>query len=385
MKIVFSKEVLLEKLIPMMGTVSNKNTIPSIEGVLMETLGGESGNEVRLSTYDMNKGMRATVESLEIMEEGSYIINAQRLLQILRLLDQDEVTITVDERNNVTIESGESSFSLYAMRGNDFPNLPELSGEHGFSVSSPVLRRMIGKVIHSIADQDSRPMLCGAYFTVQSGRLEVVSCDSFTLSMCSIACEIADIGQESLQTLSFNIPGHALNELLRVLPDKEEQVQFYVARKHAILMFHDMIFFTRMIDGEYLDYQRIIPKNQTIFAHVDRARLLSALERANLVADEKIKGSGKSYVKLTFEGDQLTVASTSVNGKVSDTLTCRHEGEDLVIGFNCRYLINSVKAADSETLLLSLKSPTQSLTIEAETPSEEESFFYMILPVRMTD
>ena len=131
--------------------------------------------------------------------------------------------------------------------------------------------------------------------------------------------------------------------------------------------------------------QRIIPKNQTIFAHVDRARLLSALERANLVADEKIKGSGKSYVKLTFEGDQLTVASTSVNGKVSDTLTCRHEGEDLVIGFNCRYLINSVKAADSETLLLSLKSPTQSLTIEAETPSEEESFFYMILPVRMTD
>lgn len=380
MKIVFSKQKLLDKLYPAMGTVSTKNTITSIEGVLIETLGG---NTVRLSTYDMNKGIRATLEAEQVIEEGSYIINATRLLQIIKVLDEDQLTITVDDRFTATITAGNASFSLSALRGADFPSLPELSGIRGFEIRSEILKDMIGRVIHSVAEQDSRPMLCGAFFKIGAGRMEVISCDAYTLSRCAVSCDLRDIGEISVLDFSFLIPGHALNELVRILGTGDEIVSVMIARKHAIFSFNNIIFFTRMIDSEYIDYERITPHDQTIFVTVERAKILGALERACLIADEKIQGSGRSYVKLVLKGDRLAITSTSVNGKVYDEMPITHEGEDLEIGFNCRFLINSIRASEGDELALAFKTPTQSVIIEPKEKREDRSFFYMVQPVRM--
>ena len=116
---------------------------------------------------------------------------------------------------------------------------------------------------------------------------------------------------------------------------------------------------------------------------VERDRFLAALERATLIAEEKIVGSGRSYVKLILEGNRMQITSTSANGKVYDELNITHEGEDLEIGFNCRYLINSIRATEGELLDLGFKSPTQSLTIDPHEKNEDRKFFYMVLPVRM--
>lgn len=380
MKIVFSKQKLLDKLYPAMGTVSTKNTIPSIEGVLMETLGQ---NKVRLSTYDMNKGVRATLEAEDVIEEGSYIINASRLLSILKVLSGDTVTIEVDENFHAKISAGRASFSLSALRGSDFPSLPELSGSRGFALPAGVLKDMIARVLHSVAEQDSRPMLCGAFFRIGAGQMEVISCDSYTLSRCSVLCPLRDIGEVSVLDFSFLIPGHALNELVRILGDEEEAVSVMIARKHAIFSFRDIVFFTRMIDSEYIDYERIIPKDQTIHVTVERERLLEALERAGLIAEERIQGSGRSYVKIILDGDRMILTSTSVNGNVFDELPIEHEGDNLEIGFNCRYLINSIRAATGEKIRLDFRSPTQSVTVTPLEEEEKRKYFYMILPVRM--
>ena len=380
MKIVFEKQSFLEKLAPAMATVSGRGTISAVEGVLIETLGG---NTVRLSTYDMQKGIRITFEAVEVLEEGSYIIPANRLLQIVRLMPDGEMEIDVDDKYNATVIGENSHFSLFAQKGSDFPNLPELRGDKNFTVFSDVLRRTIGKVIHSVAEIDSRPMLCGAYFRVQENRLEVVSCDSFTLSKCSIACEIHDVGTVKAVGSAFNIPGHALNEMVRLLPDKKVDVSVQIARKHAIFILGDMLFFTRLIDGEYIDYQRIIPKDNPICVKVERDRLLGALERSNLVAEEKIQGAVRSYVKIILDGDEMTVTSSSVNGRVKDDISCDHEGEDLEIAFNCKYLLNCVRAADADGLLLTLKSPTQSITMEPLVKNPDDDFFYLVQPVRM--
>lgn len=380
MKIVFSKQKLLDKLYPAMGTVSTKNTIPSIEGVLMETLGQ---NKVRLSTYDMNKGVRATLEAEDVIEEGSYIINASRLLSILKVLSGDTVTIEVDENFHAKISAGRASFSLSALRGSDFPSLPELSGSRGFALPAGVLKDMIARVLHSVAEQDSRPMLCGAFFRIGAGQMEVISCDSYTLSRCSVLCPLRDIGEVSVLDFSFLIPGHALNELVRILGDEEETVSVMIARKHAIFSFRDIVFFTRMIDSEYIDYERIIPKDQTIHVTVERERLLEALERAGLIAEERIQGSGRSYVKIILDGDRMILTSTSVNGNVFDELPIEHEGDNLEIGFNCRYLINSIRAATGEKIRLDFRSPTQSVTVTPLEEEEKRKYFYMILPVRM--
>ncbi|MBO7196200.1 MAG: DNA polymerase III subunit beta [Clostridia bacterium] len=383
MKITVSKSTFVNKLAPAMGTVSNKGTITAIEGVLIETLDNE---KIRISTYDMTKGVRSTFDAISVEREGKYIINAQRLYQTIRVMPEDEVVIEVNDRLNCTVSSGKASFSMLAMKGDEFPNLPELSGDRGFSISSDKIRLMIGKVAHSIAEMDNRPMLCGAFFKITKDNLEVVSCDSYTLSRCSVKCDITSLFAENDIQFSFIIPGHALSELSKNLAEGEdENVEFYISRKHAIIKKGDSIFFTRTIDSEYIDYNRIIPKDNDIIVTVDRERFLDGLERANIVADEKIKGSTKSYVKLTTDDQYITITSSSVNGRVSDEMDCVHEGRDIEIGFNCRYLINSVKVAEGQNIMITLKSPTQAITIEPAEDDENFNYFYMILPVRMNE
>ena len=366
-----------------MGSVSNKNTITAIEGVLIETT---PAGKIQISTYDMNKGYRAQIDAVSIEREGSFIINAQRLYQTVRVLSDDEITFDINDRLNCEITSGKSSFSMFALKGEEFPNIPELTTERGFTVSSEVLRNMIAKVVHSIAEQDTRPMLCGAFFNIKADGLEVVSCDSYTLSKASMNCQIGSLAIDGEINYSFIIPGHALGELSKMLAEgKDEVIKFYLSRKYAIVKKSDVTFFTRTIDSEYIDYNRIIPKDNDIIVTVDRERFLSGLERANIIAEEKIQGSGRSYVKISIDHHYLNLTSTSVNGGVSDEMDCVHEGGNIVIGFNCRYLINSVRVAEGENIVITLKGPNQAITIEPAEHDDDMSYFYMILPVRMND
>jgi len=383
MKFTVSKSELLRVLTPAMGSVSNKNTITAIEGVLIETL---DDGTVRLSTYDMNKGFRATLIPVSIERDGKFIINAQRLYQTVRVLPDEDITFDIDDRLSCEITAGKASFSMFALRGDDFPNLPDLVTERGFTVSAEILRKMISKVVHSIAEADTRPMLCGAFMKVTKGLLEVVSCDSYRLSKCRMACDIGDLSQDGELEYSFIVPGHALGELMKILADGDDELcRFYLSRKHAIINKGNIVFFTRLIDSDYIDYNRIIPRDNDIHVTVDRERLLSGLERANIIAEEKIQGSGRSYVKLSVERHYLDLTSTSVNGAVTDEMDCVHDGADIEIGFNCRYLIDAVKVAEGEEILIKLKSANQAITIEPKERDEKFDYFYMILPVRMND
>ncbi len=380
MKFTVNKQDFVKTLTPAMGTVSNKNTITAIEGVLIETL--DSG-KIQISTYDMNKGFRAVIDA-EVERDGRFIINAQRLYQTVRVLPEDDITIDINDKLSCEITSGKASFSMFALKGEDFPNLPELITDNGFTISADVLKKMISKVVHSIADQDKRPMLCGAYFKINGEGLEVVSCDSYRLSKCSMKCDISSVSHDAEINYSFIIPGHALGELSKVLSDGEEEtVRFYLSRKHAIVNKGDIIFFTRTIDSEYIDYNRMIPKDNEIIVTADRERLLSGLERANIIADEKVQGSGKSHVKVNVNGHYLSLTSSSVYGCVNDEMDCVHEGENIEIGFNCRYLIDAVKSAEGEEIIVKLKNPHHAIAIEPAEPDENFNYCYVVVPVRM--
>ena len=383
MKFTVNKSDFIKKLTPAMGSVSNKNTITSIEGVLIETL---DNGKIQISTYDMNKGYRAFIAPVSVEREGKFIINAARLFQTVKVLPDDDVTFDVNDKLSCEITCDNASFSMFALRGEDFPNLPELTTDRGFIIKAEVLRKMIGKVAHSIAESDTRPMLCGAFFKISNGKIEVVSCDSYTLSKCSMQCDISSLAFDGELNYSFIIPGHALGELSKILAeDEDEEVKFYLSRKHAIIKKDEVIFFTRTIDSEYIEYDRIIPRDNDIIVKVDRERLLSGLERANIIAEEKIQGSGKSYVKISVKDDKIVLNSSSVNGVVKDEMNCIHEGGELEIGFNCRYLINSVRVVEGDNITLTFKSANSAMTIETTEPKESFYNFYMILPVRMND
>ena len=381
MKIRFEKAKMLEKLVRAMGAVSQKNTHPFTEGVLLET----AGDRLKISTYDMEKSVRASIEA-EILIEGACVINAQRLLSIVRILPENEITLAVDEELLVTIQSGRSSFSLHALPAKDFPQMPVIVGKESFTLEQCVLKKMLAKTFHSIAQIDQRPVLCGAFFKLEKDEIKVVTCDSYTISVCDYKTPVLSM-IETLERTSFIVPGKTVTELMKMLSDEEGQfLTIMVTAKNIIFNMENLVFSSRLVEGEYIDYDRLIPKDQPIEAVLDSKAFTDALERAALISEEKIAGTTKNYVKLSLSGDIMQISSKSVNGNIVEEIPAEHNGDDIVIGFNCRYLIDTMRAVDSEKVCLKLITPFTSATFEPiDDEKRDDSYLYMVLPLRMKE
>ena len=372
MKIVIQKNDFMAALSPLMGCVSNKNTMASIEGILIET---EGENSCVLSSFDLEKGVRLKAQA-EVEEGGSYIINAVKLNQIIRMMPEENITIEVDKRNVTRIYSGRSSFELHALSGEDFPNLPDLGTEGGFEVKQGDFRNLIVRTMFAVAQNDQRPAINGAFFIIDSGKITVVGCDRNRLAINSRTCDTAG------DNCNFIIPGKSLGELVKLLSDEDENVVVRLARKHCVFKIGDVYFFTRLIDEDYIDYERFLPKNNKIFVDIDKSATLESLERAMLVTEDKSMGQTKSTLKCSFSDDVLRLSSKSVSSSFYDEIAAVKTGEDIEIGFNCRYFFDAVRACGTEKLKFSLSSPLMSMIIEPGEELENESFVYMVLPLR---
>lgn len=388
MKIIFNRQKISTEIAPLMCAVSGKSTITATEGILMEA---KAPDTVTMTTFDLEKGVRIVVNT-KVEEEGSFIINAQKFLQTMRVMDSDEVTLTVDDKKTATIvnESGSSSYRMIALDAHDFPDLPRLLTDKGFIIGQKAFRDLIGKVSHAIGVNDQRPVLNGCYFRIEGNRMLAVACDSFKLAKCAVRTDLENKNTDGSDlNFSFNIPVKTVTEIEKMLSDKDEdKVRVYVSRKNIVLEFEDRTFFSRLIDGEYIDYDRIILKNHTIIVRVGKDALVSALERAALVTEERIAGSLRSYVKLNLEGDRLKISAVSTMGSTYEELEVEHEGGDLVIAFNNRYLIDSVQASGADRVKISMSSPLSSINIEPaedDTASDAEEELFMLLPVRMKE
>lgn len=380
MKIKFEKAKMLEKLVRAMGAVSQKNTHPFTEGVLIETC----DDGLKMSTYDMEKSVKAIVEA-EVVLPGACVINAQRFLSIVRSLPESIITLFVDENLIVTIKSGRSSFSLHALPAKDFPQMPVISGKDSFTIEQCALKKMIMRTAHSIAQVDQRVILCGAFFKIENDNIRIVSCDSYTLSLCNLRTPIVTV-VENLEKDSFIVPGKTITELVKMLSDDPgEFVTIMITAKNIIFNMDNLVFSSRLVEGNYIDYERLIPKDQPIEVVLDKKEFSEALDRAALISEEKIAGSSKNYVKLSFIGDSLQITSKSANGNIYEEISTEHKGEDIEIGFNCRYLMDTMRSITTEKIKIKLLTPYMSATIEPIDDEAEDQYIYMVLPLKMKD
>ena len=387
MRIIFNRSTVIAAVAPLMCASSTKNTLPAIEGILMRA----EGEVVEMTTFDLEKGVRVHCEA-QVLEEGYVILNAQKFNAIIRAMGGDEVEVIVDKNLGTTILSGSSSYQMQAMRGEDFPGLPLLESERSFMLPEGILRALIGQTSFAVASNDQRAALNGAFFQVTEGQLLLVGCDSFRLARCSAALDIENkCTDDRALDFSFIVPGKTLAELTRFLDGDVEgedlpQVRCYLTRKHIIFRFPTMTLFSRIIDSEYLDYNRVISGTDSNHATVDRAALLGALERATLVTEEKVVGQVRSWVKLSFGGPKVEVSSISATGKIYDEVDAAYTGDNIEIGFNNRYLIDTLRACTADRVTLSLTSPLMRRIIrpaEGEETLTEQLF--MVVPVRMRD
>lgn len=383
MKIVFNRQEIINAVAPLMCAVSGKSTLTAIEGILIEA--AEDGT-CTLTTFDLEKGMRLSIHA-DVEEPGTYILNAQKFSQTMRVMEGDTVTLTVTQNLQACIASGKSTHRMNALNGKDFPALPPLETEDGFTISQAVLREMISKCMYAMATNDQRAVLNGCYFKVTTDNLLTVACDSFKLAKCSADAPIENGNANGAKlNHAFILPTKSVNELYRMLKDDERAtVRVTKTLRNIVFHFDDLTFFSRLIDGLYIDFDRIIITNHKITVQVNRERLIAALDRAALVTEEKVAGSVRAHVRLEFVGDLLKISATSTLGETYDEVPLDlHEGPDLVIAFNNRFLIDSLKSCSADEVKLSLSSPLTSINIEPASTEEIHELF-MLLPVRMKE
>lgn len=387
MKIIFNRTTVSSAVSPLMYAVSGRSTLTAADGILIEA---KMPDTCILTTFDLEKGVRICVEA-KVIEEGSFIINAQKFNQTLRVMDGEEITLTVDDKMVASIVSGKSSHKMIALPATDFPSIPDLVSDRSFIISQSVVKKMLSQVAFAMGNNDQRQVLNGTFTKIDDDSITMVACDSFKLAKCRRRTELTNKNTNGNKHLeySFIIPAKTVADLQRLLEDDEEALtQIYVTRKHIVFVIGEITFFSRLVDGQYIDYNRIIVANHPITTVTNKEAMLSSLERAALITEEKIAGSVRAHVKLDFNGDILYISAISAAGSTYDEVAIEHSGADLVIAFNNRFLIDGVRSCDSERIKMTMSTPLGSMNLTPEDNDYEENGreeLFMLLPVRTKD
>ena len=180
MKIIFNRTVVSSAIAPLMYAVSGKSTLSAADGILIEA---KMPDTCILTTFDLEKGVRITIEA-KVIEEGSYIINAQKFNQTLRVMDGEEITLTVDDKMVASIVSGKSSHKMIALSGKDFPSIPDLTSDRSFIISQSIVKKMFTQVAFAMGNNDNRQVLNGTFVKIDDDSISMVACDSFKLAKC---------------------------------------------------------------------------------------------------------------------------------------------------------------------------------------------------------
>ncbi len=384
MKIIFNRSAVNAATTPLMCAVSGKSTLSSIDGILIEA---KMPDICVLTTFDLEKGVRITIEA-KVIEEGSFIINAQKFYQTLKVMQGEEITLTVDDKLVACVTCGKSSHKMSALVGEDFPAIPDLVSDRSFVLPQKDLKEMLSQVSFSMGINDQRAVLNGCFANITDDEIMLVSCDSFKLAKAKRKVEIENRNTNNDKHLNFSfiIPVKTVNELIRLLDDDEDSLtQIYITRKHIVFLIGELTFFSRLIEGDYIDYNRIIVTNHRINIELNKNEFIWALEKAALVTEERIAGSVRAHVKLDVSGELLKISANSSAGSIYDEVAIDHEGDDLLIAFNNRFLIDSVRACNAERVRLSMSSPLTSMNIQPADCEDGKEEIFMLLPVRMKE
>ena len=347
-------------------TVSPKSTIPCLEGILLR-----AGVGVQLTGFNLETGITVKVEA-DVKEAGVCVMPARLFFDIIRKLPDEEVTVEVDDKLQVSIRGGVSSFKITAMDAEDYPELPEVNAEQGIAIPQEAMRNMIGGTIFSVSENQARPIHTGCLIEVKDDGVTMVAVDSFRLARRTWHSE-TPLGR----TEKFVVPATGLREVEKILSETDEPAVFTLGAKHILFEIGNATLVCRILEGEFIDWRRVVPTGSPTVLTANVAELMSSIERVSLIVSEKVK----SPVRCTFGDNIADFKTVNTIGSAHDTCTIAGQGGDLEIGFNCRYLLDALRAVPSEEVTLELSNGLSPIVF---TPVDDKfDFAYMVLPVRL--
>jgi DNA polymerase-3 subunit beta len=368
MKFSIQRETLLKPLQTIVGVVERRQTLPVLSNILLAV----SSDKLSMTATDLEVEMIANV-ALENAEPGDITIPARKIVDICRALPEGAtVNVLLDtEKERVTVQSGRSRFNLTTLPITDFPSVDEITGQFEFTLSQNVLKRLIEKTSFAMAQQDVRYYLNGLLLEISKGIVRAVATDGHRLAMCTYECEVSPT-----DTLQIIMPRKGVTELVKLLEDSDDTVTIQVSANHIKIQLSDYVFTSKLIDGRFPDYERVIPKNSDKHVIADKETLRQALVRTSILSNEKYRG-----IRLRLSDALLQAqANNPEMEEAEEEIEVDYSGSELEIGFNVSYLLDALGAVNEDTVSLDLGDSNSSCVVR---PKEDDTCTYVIMPMRL--
>lgn len=369
MKFSCSQSTLVKALNIVSKAVTSRTTIPILKGILIKV---DEEGFITMSASDLDISIEDRFEVVDF-EPGEIVVQAKLFGDIIRKLPSD--IIYIEENNgNLTIKCSSSEFNIVGSPSDEFPNIN--SGEEGerLSLDKEILKSMIKKTTFAASLDESRGVITGVLLEIKEDRFNMVALDGFRMA---VAREKMNNGYDK----NIIIPARTINEVAKIISEAEtekEEVELILNDKRATFVIDNVKVVVRLLDGDYVKYNDIIPKESQIRIVLNRTDLMNAIERASLFA----KVGKNNLIKLDMRDNQMEITSKSEEGNVREDVIITKDGKDLIIGFNSKYLLDSLKVIEEENIAMLFNTPVSPCLIR---PIEGDEFEYLILPVRITN
>ncbi len=363
MKIKILKNDLVKNIQNVQNVVSSRTSLPILSNVLVES----ERNGVRLTGTDLDIGISSAFIS-EVEEDGSITIPAKRFNDIVKELPDEDVLITTMKNNSMTIKCGKCFFKILGLPKEDFPKLPEFNVEPHITINQGILKKMLTMTYFSMSHDETRYVLNGALFLFKSNQLIIVTTDGKRLSFVK-----KDIGKE-VPSKSIIVPSKTIYELNRVLKD-EGEVKITLSENQIRFELENITLISRLIEGEFPNYEQVIPKEAKEKITIDRNQFLLGAKRAALLTTQDSQS-----IKIDVTKNRMSISKTNPNiGETKEEIEVNYKGHDITVGFNPGYLIDALKVLPKDEVDIEITGPDKPAVIRIE-----DWYTYLVLPMQLT-
>lgn len=367
MKFTIPRDALIKPLNLVAGVVERRQTLPILANVLLVL----DGDRLSLTGTDLEVELVGRVKLPDAGEPGEVTVPARKLVDICKSLPEGSNISFQAEDGKVTVRSGRSRFTLSTLPAREFPNVEDSMGTHQFRVKQGHLKRLIDRTGFAMAQQDVRYYLNGMLWEISGKRLRVVATDGHRLALCTLPGDIEVNGDAQVI-----LPRKGVLEMARLLLEEDEEIAVVIGSNHIRATTDDFTFTSKLVDGKFPDYQRVLPRSPSKIVIGSRLELRQAFTRTAILSNEKYRG-----VRLKLTSNSLDiVANNPEQEEAEEAVPVEYQGEDLEIGFNVSYLLDVLAVLSGEQVKLSLSDPNSSALLEE---SEEGDSVYVVMPMRL--
>ena len=365
MKIICNQKLLAHKIGISQKAINGKTTLELLKGILISA----KDNQLKLTGYDLEIGIETYVQA-EIIEEGEIVVNARLFGDIIRKLPDSFVEIETDNENNVYINCVNSRFKIKGDSAKEYPRLPEVKEEDLYNIPQDLLKNMIKQTVFAISQDQTKPVLMGELLEIVDGNISLVAIDGYRLAVRS--CTVDNM----INNAKVIIPGKTLTDVNSLL-SSEETVKLGFDEKNAIFIINDTKIITRLLDGEFIDYKKLLPREHNSKVKLNTKDLLNSIERASLLSQTE----KNNLIKLSIRDNVMVITSNNDKGDVKEEVSLQLEGDYLDIAFNSRYFLEGLKNIDSEEIYIEFTTNVNPCIIR---PADGVKYTYLLLPVRIS-